>query len=201
MELLLRFNCLIIMKYKISHFAKLNNVTYRTVWNWIKDGKLVTENTESGRIRIIIDENKQLKVAIYARVSSSENKDNLERQKERLVSYCNAKGYVVDKIICEIGSGLNDERKKLESLLLDKNINLIVIEYKDRMARFGLNYIQKLLELDGRKIEILNPQDNNENDLMQDFVSLITSFTTRLYGRRRSKRCTEKLIKELKESE
>ena len=133
-------------------------------------------------------------------VTSSENKDNLERQKERLVSYCNAKGYKVSKIITEIGSGLNDERKKLESILMDKSINLIVVEHKDRLARFGLNYIQKLLELDNRKIEIINPQTNDEDDLMQDFVSIITSFTARLYGRRRSKRITEKVIKEVSDN-
>ena len=70
---------------------------------------------------------------------------------------------------------------------------------KDRLSRFGLNYIQKLLELDNRKIEIINPQSNDEDDLMQDFVSIITSFTARLYGRRRSKRLTEKIIKEVSE--
>lgn len=100
-------------------------------------------------------------------------------------------------MVTEIGSGLNDERKKLEKVLLDKSINLIVVEHKDRLARFGLNYIQKLLELDNRKIEIINPQVNDENDLMQDFVSIITSFVSRLYGRRRSKRLTEKIIKEV----
>lgn len=192
---------LCIMKYKISQYAKLNKVSYRTIWNWIKDGKLEIERTTTNRVLIVEDEIRQLNVAIYARVSSSENKDNLERQKERLISYANAKGYQVSKVVTEIGSGLNDERKKLESILLDKSINLIIVEHKDRLCRFGLNYIQKLLELDGRKIEILNQQDNNENDLMQDFVSIITSFTARLYGRRRSKRATEKLIQDLKKEE
>ena len=188
------------MKLKISQYAKQQNVTIRTVWNWIKKNELKTEKTSTGRIRIIIDENDIIKnknIAIYARVSSSENKNNLEKQKERLLSYCNAKGYQVSKIVTEIGSGLNDERKKLESILLDKKIDIIVIEHKDRLARFGLNYIIKLLELDNRKIEILNPQNNEQNDLMQDFVSIITSFCSRLYGQRRTKRQTEKLIKEL----
>jgi len=185
------------MKYKISQYAKLNKVQYRTVWNWVKAGKLQTIRTDTNRILIIEDEIKQLNVAIYARVSSSENKDNLERQKERLISYCNAKGYKVEKIVIEIGSGLNDNRKKLESLLLDRNINLIVIEHSDRLARFGLNYIKKLLELNDRKIETINPQANDRDDLMQDFVSIITSFTARLYGQRRTKRKTEQLIKAL----
>lgn len=182
------------MKYKVSQYAKLNNVTTRTIWNWINKGELITEKTKTGRIRILIDENKIYNVAVYARVSSSENKDNLERQKDRLISYCNAKGYKVDKIITEIGSGLNDTRPKLEKLLLDNSINLIVVENKDRLARFGINYIQKLLEMNGRKIEIINQQENQIDDLMQDFVSIITSFTARLYGKRRSKKYTEKII-------
>lgn len=186
------------MRLKISQYAKMENVTIRTVWRWIKEGKLTTEKTETGRVRIIIEENDILNVAIYARVSNAENKDNLDRQKNRLVDYCNAKGYKVSKIITEIGSGLNDKRPKLESLLIDKSINLIVVEHKDRLSRFGTNYIEKLLFMQGRKIEILNPIETETNDLMQDFVSIITSFTARLYGIRRSKRKTEKLIADLK---
>ena len=179
----------------------MSGVSVRTLWRRINDGSLLVERSSTGRVFVNLEEEQTslLNVCIYARVSSSENKDNLERQKERLVSYCNAKGYKVSKIITEIGSGLNDERKKLESILMDKSINLIVVEHKDRLSRFGLNYIQKLLELDNRKIEIINPQSNDEDDLMQDFVSIITSFTARLYGRRRSKRLTEKIIKEVSE--
>ena len=187
------------MEYKISEYAKLNKVQYRTVWNWIKNGKLQTKRTDTDRVVIVIDSNKELNVAIYCRVSSSENKSNLERQKDRLITYCNAKGYKVQKIVCEIGSGLNDNRPKLESLLLDNSINLIVVEHSDRLARFGLNYIKKLLEKQDRFIEIVNPVQNERDDLMQDFVSIITSFTARLYGQRRTRRNTEKLIKQINE--
>ena len=137
------------------------------------------------------------KIVIYTRVSSSENKNNLEKQADRLISYCNAKGWKVEKVIKEIGSGLNDNRKQLEKILMDKTVTTIVVEHSDRFSRFGMNYIQKLLELQGRKIEIVNKQSNDKDDLMQDFVSIITSFTARLYGQRRTKRKTEKLIKEL----
>lgn len=189
------------MKYKISQYAKLEKVTYRTIWNRVKRGLLKTEKTSSGRILIVVDEDKEQEIAIYCRVSSSENKSNLERQKQRLLDYCAAKGYRVSKVVCEIGSGLNDNRKKLESLLVDKSITKIVVEHSDRFSRFGMNYIKKLLELDGRSIEIINTHDNDRDDLMQDFVSIITSFTARLYGQRRSKRNTEKLIKELANNE
>ena len=185
------------MKYKISQYAKLENVTYRTIWNRVKKGLLKTETTPNGHILVIVDENKNQRVAVYCRVSSSENKSNLERQKERLLYYCAAKGYRVDKVVCEIGSGLNDNRKKLESLLVDRSITRIVIEHSDRFSRFGMNYIKKLLELDDRTIEVINTQNSDRDDLMQDFVSIITSFTTRLYGQRRSKRNIEKLIREL----
>lgn len=177
----------------------MTGVSVRTLWRRINDGSLSIVRSDTNRIYVDIEDNKHknYNVCIYARVSSSENKDNLERQKERLISYCNAKGYKVSKVVTEIGSGLNDERKKLEQILLDREINLIVVEHKDRLARFGLNYIKKLLELDNRAIEIINPQTNDEDDLMQDFVSIITSFVSRLYGRRRSKRITEKIIKEV----
>lgn len=185
------------MKLKISQYAKIEKVTYRTIWNRIKSGNLKYEKTPNGRILVVIDENKEQRVAVYCRVSSSENKSNLERQKERLLSYCAAKGYIVDKIVCEVGSGLNDNRKKLESLLVDKTITKIIVEHSDRFSRFGMNYIQKLLELDNREIEVINTCSNDRDDLIKDFVSIITSFTARLYGQRRSKRNTEKLIKEL----
>lgn len=186
------------MRYKISQYARLHQVTIRTVWNWIYGGRLKTERTPKGGWLIVEDIDKpKERVCIYARVSSSENKDNLERQKERLLNYCSAKGYIVDKIVTEIGSGLNDNRPKLESILIDKSFTKIVVEHKDRLARFGLNYIEKLLQLDNRTIEYINPVNDTKEDLIQDFVSIITSFTARLYGQRRNKRQTEKLIKEL----
>lgn len=187
-------------KYKVSQYAKKYGVTIRTVWNWMYEGKVSFEREMDGKhIRILEEEDKKATdaVAIYARVSSSENKDNLERQRRRLEDYCAARGYKVIKIVTEVGSGLNDKRQKLEKLLLDESVKMIVVEHSDRLARFGLNYIEKLMELQGRKIEIINEQSNDRDDLMQDFVSIITSFCARLYGLRRNKRRTERIIEEL----
>ena len=175
----------------------MEGVGYRAIWNRIKRGQLQIERTESGSIRIPFNENKDVRVAVYCRVSSSENKDNLERQKQRVLNYCFAKGYQVEKVMCEVGSGLNDGRLKLQTLLCDPSITKIVVEHSDRFSRFGMNYIQKLLEMQDRTIEVINKQDNDRDDLMQDFVSIITSFTARLYGQRRTKRKTEQLIRSL----
>lgn len=136
-------------------------------------------------------------VATYARVSSSENKSNLESQSERLRNFASAKGYKIHKEVKEVGSGLNDERKKLEDLIKDDNIKIIIVEHKDRFSRFGLNLINILMEQRGRKIEIINEVNDSKEDLMQDFVSIITSFCARLYGKRRTKRKTDKIISEL----
>lgn len=186
------------MKLKLSTWAKAHGVCYRTAWNYSRSGKLKTERLPSGTIVVIGDKRREEKTVVYARVSSSENKTNLESQAKRLTDFCSAKGWVVSKMIKETGSGLNDNRKQLEKILTDKSITRIVVEHKDRLARFGLNYIIQLLALDEREIVIINMQDNGKDDLMQDFVSIITSFTARLYGQRRSKRKTEKIIEELK---
>lgn len=187
---------------KVSKFAKMNGVTQRTVWNWINSGKIKIERTPTGGVNVL-SERKELPnlVAIYVRVSSSENKSNLESQAQRLLSYANAKGYQVEYVVKECGNGLNDQRPKLEKLLLDESNRTIIVEHKDRLARFGLNYIIKLLELQGRKIEIVNNMESERDDLMADFVSIITSFCARLYGLRRNKRRTEKLIEELQKDD
>ena len=183
---------------KVSKFAKMNGVSQRTVWNWINSGKIKIERTPTGGVNILSEHKERPNlVAIYARVSSSENKSNLEAQAQRLLSYANAKGYQVESVVKECGSGLNDQRPKLEKLLLDESIRTIIVEHKDRLARLGLNYIIKLLELQGRKIEIVNNMESERDDLMADFVSIITSFCARLYGLRRNKRRTEKLIEKL----
>lgn len=187
-------------KLKISTYAKLHNLHYRTVWSYCKKGLLPFEKTPTGTILILVPEEKQDKnaVAIYCRVSSSQNKSNLESQKERLISYCNAKGYQVIKIVTEIGSGLNDNRKKLNALLSDTTISVIVVEHKDRFSRFGFTMLEILLKQQGRRIEVVNPALTDKEDLMQDFVAIITSFVARLYGKRGSKRKTEEIIKSLK---
>lgn len=189
-------------KYKISQYARKNNVVYRTVWNWVHEGKVNYEVTKNGHI-LVLEENpdKGDNVAIYARVSSSENKSNLDRQRERLENYCAAKGYKVVKVVTEIGSGLNDKRPKLEKLLMDDSIKRIVVEHSDRFSRFGMNYISKLLEQQGRCVEVINQQESDRDDLMQDFVSIITSFCARLYGLRRSRRRTERIIEEISKEE
>jgi putative resolvase len=121
----------------------------------------------------------------------------LEGQLTRLRDFATAKGYTILKEVKEVGSGLNDKRPLLEKILQNDEWHILVAEHKDRIARFGLSYMVLLLEKQGKKIEIINNVLEDKADLIQDFVSIITSFTARLYGLRRSKRKTEQIIKDL----
>lgn len=181
-------------KIKLSEYAKLEGVSVRTLWRRISNKELEIERSSTGRIFVNLETLKNQYVVVYARVSSSENKTNLDSQAKRVIDFCNAKGWIVKEVIKEIGSGLNDDRKKLRGLFFNKKISKVVVEHKDRLTRFGFNYLKDLWDVD---IVVINEVDNDEQDLMQDFISLVTSFCARIYGKRRSRRTTEKIIDKL----
>jgi putative resolvase len=184
---------------KLSTYAKQLGISYQTAWRLFKDGKLNAYQLPTGTVIVREEESQgsEQSVAIYCRVSSSENKGNLETQKRRLLDYCAAKGYKVSRVITEVGSGINDTRKQWLSLLQDRMVRIIVVEHKDRFTRFGFTGYKTLLNTDGRDIEVVNEAENGKEDLLQDLVSIITSFCARLYGQSRCKRKTEKIIQEL----
>ena len=183
---------------KLSQYATANSCTYRTAWNRFKAGKIKCKVDDTGHVIVLGEkEQKPSWIVTYARVSSSENKDNLVSQSQRLVAYCNAKGWQTNENISEIGSGLNDNRPKLLKILSEGKATLLVVEHKDRLARFGVSYIKQACFHFGCELHVINEQESNRDNLMQDFVSVVTSFCARLYGLRRSKRKTEQLIKEL----
>jgi predicted site-specific integrase-resolvase len=124
-------------------------------------------------------------VAIYCRVSDNASKDNLERQAERLEEYAIVRGYKIRHLVMEIGSGVNDMR--LINLLNLRDYNVLLVEYKDRLTRFGFNYIKFWLESTERKVEVANDIENSTQDLIQDLFSIIYSFSVRLYGLRKAK--------------
>jgi putative resolvase len=171
---------------KLSAYARSLGVSYRTAWRWFKAGKVAGFQADTGTslvtapiVETVLATANQ-KTVIYTRVSAAENEDNLEGQAKRLMDYCAAKGYQVGAVVKAIGSGVNDTRPKLLKLLTDPTVGQIVVEHKDRLTRFGFNYIEPLLALHGRKIEVINLAENGKEDLIQDFVSSVTSFCARL---------------------
>ena len=187
---------------KLTDWAKKQGVCYQTAWNLYTKGLIPGAKRIGNRTIIVIEPEvtpsaKEEHVVCYARVSSSQQTNNLDSQASRLVGFCAAKGYIVNSVVKETGSGLNDKRPKLVHLLENTNITKIVVEHHDRLTRFGFNYLKLLLAQRGCSIEVINESTNDRDDLMKDFISLVTSFCSRLYGLRGTKRKTEEIIKVL----
>lgn len=185
---------------KLIDYAHKMGISYKTAWRWYKAGKLPGKQMDTGTILVMEDEPERhvpTKVAAYARVSSAENKADLDSQAERLVAYCAARGYHVAKVVKEVGSGINESRPKFLALLADQDIGTIVVEHQDRATRFGFRYIETLLKTNGRTLEAINQAENSTEDLLADLTAIIFSFCTRLYGQRWAKRKAEKIVQEL----
>jgi putative resolvase len=185
---------------KLSQYAKQQGISYSTALRWFHDGVIKGYQAPSGTI--IVLEEKPLpqtleRVAIYARVSEASHRENLERQAERLTQYCTTRGYQVAQVVKEIDSGVDESRPKLLSLLRDRSITLLVVEHQDRLTRFGFRYIETLLAIQGRKIEVVNLAENDKEDLLHDLASIVYSMCARLYGQRRAKWKTERLLEQL----
>src|SRR3974377_86116 len=192
---------------KLSSYAKNLGIHYNTAYRMFRRGQIAGLQPPTGTV--IIEEPvehvpaqpaKQPIVAVYARVSSSENKKNLDTQAERLITWCNAQGWSVGKVVKECGSGINDQRPKFLALLANREIGRIVLEHKGRASRFGVVSLHTLLALQEREVVVVNTADSEETDLMGDFGAIITSFAARLYGRRRAKRKTEQVLAALQQN-
>jgi putative resolvase len=111
---------------------------------------------------------------------------------QRLKDYAAAKGYPVTRAVSELASGLNESRPKFLTLLTDASRGVIVVEPRDRATRFGLSYIEHLMQMQGRRLAVMFPSDMG-NNLVDDFIAVITSMASRIYGRRTSKRRAERI--------
>jgi putative resolvase len=181
---------------KLSEWAELQGISYRTAWRWFKEGKLPVpvEQTPTGTILVKKLEAEENHVAIYARVSSSDQKTDLDRQVSRLLQFANAQNWLVAKTVTEIGSALNGHRPKLKQLLKDPSIKTIIVEHHDRLMRFGFEFVETSLAAQGRKLVVV---DNEEvkDDLVQDMIEILTSFCARLYGKRSAKNRAKRALK------
>lgn len=183
---------------KLSKWAKIKGINYLTAYRMAKSGKLPdVEILPTGTI--IVNETKIIKndnICIYARVSSNDRKKKLNYQVNRIVEFSNSKGLSINKIYKEVASGMNDNRSQFWKMM-DSNPSTIIIENKDRLTRFGFNYIERLSNKLGTKIIIMNKDHEDEKDLIKDLISIITSFCCRLYGLRRGHNKAKKINEEI----
>lgn len=190
-----------ITNYKPKDFAELLGVSVKTLQRWDRDGILKANRTPTDRRYYTYDQYLQFKgiqtendtrdTVIYARVSTRNQKDDLNNQVEFLKQFCNAKGMIVNQCIEDFGSGLNYNRKKWNKLLeevMENKIKTIVISSKDRFIRFGYEWFEKFCEKFNTKIIIVNNEALSPNEeLVQDVISILHDFSCRLYGLRKYK--------------
>lgn len=197
---------------KIGEASKSLGIDQQTLRAWSKKGKIDVVITPSGHrmydedvinqfkgIQIEKNDIDKKKVFIYARVSTKKQQEsgNLERQIARLTEYAIKKGYIIQAIYKEVASGINENRKNLSKLLNETKEHpksIILIEYKDRLARFGYSFLEKYIQDNDCSIEIMKQKEaNDEQELVEDMIAITTSFSARMYGKRGGK----KAIKEL----
>nr|WTB34939.1 IS607 family transposase [Streptomyces sp. NBC_00830] len=174
---------------KLSEWAARNGVHYQTAWTWAKEGRMPIPvvQTPSGTW-LVTEPAPQAagRVVVYCRVSSGDRKADLERQVARTVQGATGQGLTVADVVTEIGSGLNGRRRKLHRLLADPGVGTIVVEHRDRLARFGVEHLEAALSATGRRLLVLDPA-KTADDLVRDITEVLTSMCARLHGRRSAK--------------
>lgn len=194
---------------KPSEYANMMSLSKKTVYMHFHNGQIPGyQDQNTGTIYLENPEFNQnnnrndhlTKAVLYARTSSSQNKQLVEDQLNLLRQYATSKGYTIVREIKEFGSSLNDNRRQLNSLFDDDSFDIIIVEHKDRLTRFGFNYLEHLFNNHNQTIEVMNHVDNADEDIINDFKSIITSFCARIYGKRRSKSKATKMIGELNEN-
>lgn len=175
---------------KLSEWAARNGVHYQTAWRWARDGKMPVPITRTPTGLWLVHESEPAptgRTVVYCRVCSADQKPVLDRQVARVVQAATAQGIGIDEVVTEIGSGLNGRRRKLHRLLADADVATIVVEHRDRLARFGAEHLEAALTATGRRLVVLEAEDT-EDDLVREVTEVLTSLCARLYGKRSAKR-------------
>jgi putative resolvase len=171
---------------RLVDWARRQGISYKTAWRWVKDDAMPVPWQQMPGGTILVDvpmEAKPSAVALYARVSSHDQRGDLDRQLARLSRYAAEHDLHVVESVAEVGSGLNGKRRKLLRLLSDAKIAAVVVEHRDRFARLGSEYLEASLAACGRRLIVVDAAEMND-DLVQDMIAVLTSFCARLYGRR-----------------
>ena len=191
-----------VTNYKPKDFAALLGVSVKTLQRWDREGILKANRTPTDRryytysqylrFKGVVTEDDNRKVVIYARVSTKNQKDDLQNQVSFLRVFCNARGMIVNECIEDYGSGLNYNRKKWNDLLeevMENKVKTIIVTHKDRFVRFGYEWFEKFCMKFNTSIVVVNNEElSPQEELVQDIVSILHVFSCRLYGLRKYKK-------------
>ncbi len=171
---------------KLAEWARKQGVHPQTAYRWFREGRMPVpaRRLASGTIWVeVAPAAAGGRVVVYARVSSHDQRQDLDRQVARLTGWAASNGYVVAEVVTEVGSGLNGKRPKLRRILSDPAAVVVVVEHRDRLARFGVEYLEAALSAQGRRVVVADPGEATD-DLVRDMIEVLTGMCARLYGRR-----------------
>ncbi len=179
----------------LKEWARLQGIHPVTAYRWFRDGKLPVPARRVGGL-ILVDAPASAaatgSVTVYARVSSADQRADLDRQVARVTAWATGEGLSVGRVVTEVGSAVNGKRRKFLALLRDESAATIVVEHRDRFARFGAEYVEAALSAQGRRLLVVDPAEVDD-DLVRDVTEILTSLCTRLYGRRAAKKRAARL--------
>lgn len=179
--------CVLLGFVNLADWAESVGVNRHTAYRWFREGTLPVPAQRVGRLILVAatpaGEDAAGGVVIYARVSSHDQRADLDRQVVRLTTWVTGQGLAVAQVVTEVGSGLNGKRPKLHRVLSDPDAKVIVVEHRDRLACFGVEHLEAALAAQGRRIVVADPGETTD-DLVRDMIDVLTSMCARLYGRR-----------------
>jgi len=187
---------------KLSDWARANGVHPKTAYRWWRNGTLPVPARQINARVILVDDAASTNraapelsaVGLYARVSSHDQRSDLDRQIARLSQWAAKDGARVVRIEAEVGSGMNGARAKVRRLLADPAVRTVVVEHRDRLGRMNVELVEAALSASGRSLVVLDPAERDD-DLVRDMTEVLTSFCTRLYGRRSARNRAEKALR------
>ncbi|NEG89672.1 IS607 family transposase [Bifidobacterium aerophilum] len=179
---------------RVKEWAVREGLNEQTVWKWCRENRMPVPFERSGGVWLIHDpkyEKSDTLVAgsrtvCYARVSSADQKADLQRQADRLKAFAISLGASDIQVVMETGSGMNDRRRKLNRVLADPSVGTIIVEHRDRLARMNAGLVESALKAQGRRLIVVDDTELDD-DLVRDMTEVLTSFCARLYGRRAAK--------------
>ena len=181
----------------LAEWAESQGIARVTAYRWFRDGKLpVPARKVGGLILVDVPDTASAPrgtTVVYARVSAADQKPDLDRQVARVTAWATGQDIPVDRVVTEVGSALNGHRRKFLSLLRDPSVTRIVVEHRDRFARFAVEYVEAALSATGRELIVVDPAELDD-DLVRDMTEILTSFCARLYGKRAAANRAQRVI-------
>ena len=185
---------------RLREWADSQGVHYQTAWKWFRDGKLPVPAVRTATGVILVQAELPTaagpvgQLGLYARVSSHDQRADLDRQVARLAEWAATTGQPIVRVEAEVGSGMNGKRSKVRRILADPLVTTVVVEHRDRLGRMNVELVEAALSAHGRSLVVLDPGEVDD-DLVLDMTEVLTSFCARLYGRRSARNRAEKALR------